>query len=443
MQPGDTVRIRAGEYFVGPTWIVNRAGTAARPITYKAYGDGEARITAASVLPTDKWKHVKGAIYCAEVSQPVMVVFQNTYPLHMPGERANIFSVDDLMPNSFYATNKTVYVWLEDGSDPKNSVMRAASGHVVSLYGCDHTVFDGLTVEYGFNGIKNQRETTHHITIRNCTIRSIASQGIQPVARDCVIEKNLFQKIGSNKWQHGIYGSRPGTIIRGNVFEEMAGAGIHQFHQGDPPAGGGCEFSGNVFRKPRKMTTRPGPVVRNPYYVDIVAWGEGGNRIFNNIFYGEGKRGGISLNSVNNRVWHNTFVGSACAIEFYARKSGNQVLNNIFQDATRSFLFWPTNALPQTLDYNLYHNASAPPHWQRDGKVFKTFGDYQQAAGETHSRYDDPRLTSATDARVRPGSPAVDGGATLRDVPADFDGVARPQGSASDIGAFETKTKKE
>ena len=28
VQPGDTVRIKAGEYFVGPTWIVNRAGTA-------------------------------------------------------------------------------------------------------------------------------------------------------------------------------------------------------------------------------------------------------------------------------------------------------------------------------------------------------------------------------------------------------------------------------
>ena len=50
-----------------------------------------------------------------------------------------------------------------------------------------------------FNGIKNQGKTTHHIVIRNCVIRSISSQGIQPVAKDCVIERNLFQKIGSNK----------------------------------------------------------------------------------------------------------------------------------------------------------------------------------------------------------------------------------------------------
>jgi hypothetical protein len=53
LQPGDTVRIKAGDYFVGPTWRVNHAGTADRPITYRAYGDGEVRITSASVLPAD------------------------------------------------------------------------------------------------------------------------------------------------------------------------------------------------------------------------------------------------------------------------------------------------------------------------------------------------------------------------------------------------------
>jgi hypothetical protein len=34
------------------------------------------------------------------------------------------------------------------------------------------------------------------------------------------------------------------------------------------------------------------------------------------------------------------------------------VLNNIVQDAAKSFLVWPTKALPQTLDSNLYYNAS-------------------------------------------------------------------------------------
>jgi len=439
VRPGDTVRIRAGEYFVGPTWRVSRAGTAESPITYRAFGDGEVRITGSSLLAPGKWTHLKGAIYSVPIDQPVLAVFRGAYALHGPGDRAKIFSVDDMIPNSFYVSAKTLYVWLEDGSDPKDSAMRAAPGHVVSLYDCHYTVFDGLTVAYGFNGIKDQGKATHHVVIRNCVIRSIASQGIQPVAKDCIIERNLFQKIGSNKFEHGIYGSQPGTIIRGNVFEEIGGAGIHQFHQGDPPAGGGCEFSGNVFRKPRKMTMRPGSSGRNPYYVDIIAWGQGSNRIYNNVFYGEGKRGGISLNSTGNHVYHNTFLGSANGIEFHAGKTGNQVINNIFQDAARSFLVWPTKALPQTLDCNLYYNASGSPRWERSGVAYRTFSAYQQAAGEAHSRQTDPGLVGAADARLRAGSPAIDAGVTLSEVSADFDGVARPQGAACDIGAYEYK----
>ena len=223
VRPGDTVRIRAGEYFVGPTWIVNRAGTAEHPITYQAFGDGEVRITGSSRAARRSVEAREGQRSTPPMSASrSLAVFQNAFPLHGPGDRAKIFSVDDMIPNSFYVSGKTLYVWLEDGSDPKDSAMRAAPGHVVSLYDCHHTVFDGLTVEYGFNGIKDQGKTTHHIVIRKCVIRSIASQGIQPVAKDCVIEHNLFQKIGSNKFEHGIYGSQPGTIIRRNVFEEIS-----------------------------------------------------------------------------------------------------------------------------------------------------------------------------------------------------------------------------
>ena len=356
---------------------------------------------------------------------------------HPPGERGKIYSVDEMIPNSFYVSGTTLYVWLEDGSNPGKSVMRAASAHVVELRECHYTIFDGLTVEYGFNGFKDQGKATHHVTYRNCTIRSIGSQGIQPVPQDSIIERNLFQKIGSNKFLHGIYNSKPGLIVRHNVFEEIAGAAIHQYNQ-ESPAGGKCEFYGNIFRKPRKMTMRP-PAGRNPYYVEIIAWGEGNNLIYNNVFYGEGKRGGISLNSINNRVYHNTFAGSAYGIEFYTGKAGNQVFNNIFQDAATTFLIWPAKALPQTLDYNIYYNAASPLRWQQDGVTHQTFIAYQQAAGETHSRYQNPGLVGSTDAHLRPGSPAIDAGVTLNGVAADADGVARPQGPAYDIGAYEAK----
>jgi hypothetical protein len=436
VRPGDTVLIKAGEYFVGPTWIVNRAGTAESPINFRAFGDGPVRITCARLLPADKWTHVKGAIYSTPIDRPVAAVFHNEYPLHDPGERARIFSVEDMIPGSFYVAEKTLYVWLADGSHPKDSALRAAPGHVVSLYDCHHTVFDGLTVEYGFNGIKDQGKATHHVVIRNCVIRSIGSQGIQPVPKDCVIENNLFQKIGSNKFQHGIYGSQPGTIVRGNIFEEIAGAAIHQYNQGKP-AGGGCEFSGNVFRKPRPMTVRAAPP-GGSYYVEIIGWGEGNNLIFNNIFFGERKRGGISLNSVGNRVYNNTFVGSKYAVEFYRDKPDNRVLNNIVLDA-ECFIVWPRGAMPQTLDHNLYFTRTAAPRWERDGATYRDFSEYRKAAGESNSLWADPQLSGPDDPRPRPGSPAIDAGAALKEVRADFQGVPRPQGAAFDLGAYEYK----
>src|SRR5688572_5118578 len=69
VQPGDTVRIRSGDYVEKAGWSVTRAGTADKPITYRAYGDGEVRITPSWVIPSGAWTRVKGAIYSTRVEQ--------------------------------------------------------------------------------------------------------------------------------------------------------------------------------------------------------------------------------------------------------------------------------------------------------------------------------------------------------------------------------------
>jgi hypothetical protein len=434
VQAGDTVRIRAGDYFVGTTWKVNRAGTPENPITYRAYGDGEVRITNSTILPSGSWTRLKDRIYSTQITSSALSVFQNSIPLHQPGDPARINSVGDMIPNSFYISGTTLYVWLEDGSDPKNSVMRVSPGHVVSLYDSHYTIFDGLTVEYGFNGFKDQGKATHHITYRHNTIRSIRSQGIQPTPANAVIEYNLFQKIGVNKFTHGIYTSKPGIIIRHNVFEEITGAGIH-LYSGKTLGGGNYQIYSNVFRKPRMMTF---PTSGNRYYTDVIAWEEGSNRIYNNVFYGEGKRRGISLNSPNNQVYNNTFVGSVDPIQFHAGKAGNQIFNNIFKNTDSSgFLMWPADAGSQSLDYNIYFNTSGAPRWQMNGATYTGFSAYQAAAGETHSLYGDPQLVAADNFHLRAESSAINAGTSLSEVPQDFECTPRPQGSAWDIGADE------
>src|SRR4029077_18880698 len=44
---------------------------------------------------------------------------------------------------------------------------------------------------------------------------------------------------------------------------------------------------------------------------------------------------------------------------------------------------------------------------------------------------------TANNYHLQAGSPAIDAGVTLTQVPVDFDGVTRPQGPAYDIGAYE------
>lgn len=118
------------------------------------------------------------------------------------------------------------------------------------------------------------------------------------------------------------------------------------------------------------------------------------------------------------------------------------MLNNIVQDAVKSFLIWPAKALPQTLDSNLYYNATAAPRWERNGVAYPTFAAYQQAAGETHSRYATPQFVGPADAHLQPGSPAIGADAAQPEVTVDIEGVARPQGAACDIGAYEFENRK-
>jgi len=395
VHPGDTIRIRAGDYYVGQGLYFRRAGTAEAPIVYLAHGDGPVRITNSTVL-SGPWKKVQHDIYSTPVPKGTECAFDGDEPLTSPG--AHGFkgdTIEQMIPGSFLVEDQTLYVRLAGGADPSARKIRAAPYHAISFYENHYNVFDGLTVEYTYNAFKRQRDSTHHVTIRNCTIRCIRSQGIQPVAKDCVIEHNLFQKIGTTKFLHGIYCGTSNTIIRYNVFEEIAGAAIHLY-----PTGGRSEVYGNVFRKPRKMAG-------GGYYGEIVAWGDGGHKIYNNVFLGGGVRYGISANSNENEIYHNTFLGCPRAIYLHEGKKGNRVQNNILVE----------------------------------GKI----EDHGRGSVISNNMQADPEFLNAAtgDVRLRPDSPAIDAGIRIPLVRTDFARRPRPQGNAPDLGAFEFVESKE
>jgi hypothetical protein len=69
-----------------------------------------------------------------------------------------------------------------------------------------------------------------------------------------------------------------------------------------------------------------------------------------------------------------------------------------------------------------------------------SFDDWRATYGmEPNGRFADPAFTDAADLdfTLKDGSPAIDAGATLLDVPRDKAGVLRPRGAAYDAGVFE------
>ena len=248
VQPGDMVRIKAGDYFVGPTWIVNRAGTAKSPITYRAFGDGEVRITGSSLLPPEK--------------------------------------------------------------------MDTRQGRHVS------TSLDGRSWPCS--------DLTHCL-----------GPGRQSDLQQRFLRRG---KAGRNQPELDRQPRLPQHIRRFHVCRRVS------------PGQGG---------EPCTEQHRPG--------------------------------------------------------------------------CRRSLLVWPDKALPQTLDRNLYYNAAAALRWERDDVAYQAFADYQQAAGETHSRDAAPQLVGPADAHLQTDSPAIDVGLAQNEVTVDIEGVCALQAAACDIGAYEFK----
>ncbi len=110
------------------------------------------------------------------------------------------------------------------------------------------------------------------------------------------------------------------------------------------------------------------------------------------------------------------------------------VQNNIFYDQPAHTISCVGDITGQEVDYNLAYRSDGKPSW----KYKIDYADVNPPP--PHHYWDvDPKFVDPAnlDFRIRGGSPAKDMGMTLPEVTDDFDGVERPQGTASDIGAFE------
>lgn len=179
----------------------------------------------------------------------------------------------------------------------------------------------------------------------------------------------------------------------------------------------------------------------------------------NNLIVNTGDACLASASAYNIKIYHNNCYNAATsaqaaiylANEAETGQAGTliDIRNNIvFVSGTtsRAAIKINANALTShdtvTINNNLYWTAAGAPNvrftWEGRGLLNASWDAWRQTTGlDGASAVSDPLYTSLTLLSVSSNSPAIDRGVTLAEVPLDYGGTARPQGVATDIGAYE------
>lgn len=215
----------------------------------------------------------------------------------------------------------------------------------------------------------------------------------------CHIHHNGIRNVGTRPDDHGLYIGTSNNLVEGCDIHDNTGYGVH-IYNGYP----GQHANNNVVRKNRVYHNG----TLNVYSAGILLGSGNGNMAYNNIVYGQPN--GINVgffNSTNSKVYNNTiYNNSTNGILIFASSSTAIIRNNI-----------------------AYSNGT-------------NINNYNTTGGTTQSNNlttSNPLFVNAGtgDFHLQAGSPAIDAGVVLSEVPRDFDDGVRPAGTVYDIGAYE------
>jgi hypothetical protein len=258
--------------------------------------------------------------------------------------------------------------------------------------------------------------TSHHIRLQDCEIKNAPQNGVLITGQkggahsdyneiiNCKIHGNGHGKNPlDNTHYHGIYQECNHAKIEGNDIYDNGGYGVH-IYKSSGVNGTDCghnKVSGNKIHD----NATAGSTGSSGIGLFV---GEG-NFAFNNLVWNNSVGIKVDYGAKNTLVYNNTVyknnAGAAgIAIAENGKAQGTVVRNNIS-----------------------YLNARASYQDKGTGTV------------QDHNLFDtNPLFVNApTDFHLRPGSPAIHKGMTLKTVQVDADGVARPKGASYDVGAYQ------
>jgi len=265
----------------------------------------------------------------------------------------------------------------------------------------DGFILDAINVTYAGIDITytGSLSPAHHIRIQNCDLKNSPGQGVL-VATGASYNEFINMAVhdnGTTDFDHGFYIKASNNLVEKSDIYSNTGWGVHIYNDGQPNLA-----NDNIVR---------------------------GNRIHDNA--GAGKRGpGIILSSGNRNVAYNNLIWSnAAGIQIaYGTPTDSKVYNNTIYANKDYGIIVDTDAKNTIIENNILY---------QNGMAFRDAGTDTQSISNLIGV--DPKFVDvlAHDFHLQPGSPAIDGGGLVEFVTTDFDGNARPQGSAIDLGAFE------
>jgi len=317
----------------------------------------------------------------------------------------------------------------------------------INLEGADYIVIEGFHVD-GAGGTTIPRAGIRSVINTNAVIRNNVCDrngrwGIfTGFSENVLIEGNECSRSVA---EHGIYVSNSADhpTVRGNRVWGNNANGLH--FNGDASQGGDGIISGALIEN-------------NVIWGNGVAGGSGINCdgvqdsvIRNNVLF-DNHASGISLYRIdaaqgakNNLVVNNTVVVASdgrWALNISGGSTGNRVVNNVLF-SNQSFRGAITITPDSLSGFVSDHNAVEDRFTTDDGNSVLTLAQWQGATGQdAHSvAFASPDALfvspSTGDFRLLAGSVAIDAGTLTQAPPLDIAGVARPQGAAVDVGAYE------
>jgi hypothetical protein len=440
--PGDIVNIKAGTYYRNET-ITGCKGTAAKPITFQAYGgtvtiDGSATVT--------NWRSEGGGRYSVSYSTGAYQVWSNDRLLmgltYVSPFDTVLPTPTTLVRGESLQQNGRIYVRLFDDSDPRNSTMRVSKGNCIQIHNTQYTVWRGINTAWGAMGYRIDQGSNHNLIVGAAVHHH--TQGIDEIGPHDIwpsCQYNTFQQldihhIGLTNHDHGVYTQGYFTSVLGCNFHQISGAAIHAYNNNLAVGPSDGLYDGNTISNPLPFYSASnfvGPIPPDPtsYYYSIVSYGIGRHRITNNVIYGA-YQDGIVIGCNDNKVLNNTMdLDGGTGVYSYAGVTGTQIANNIIQTSG----YYVCGTMPSFLDYNGYFGGRG---WIWDG-VGQVLSQLQLAGLELNSIVASPLFVDEVngDYHLQSLSPMRNTGIGSLAPAKDMAGTARPIGGGVDRGAYE------